>query len=317
MMNSALSTAQPTRNQVLHDVRAVIDVADVDLTAVRSDPAEYWAVLAISPQPHSGSATLRDAVIDGGTGRVVGLAEPDASWFEPVLIREGEWRVVTALSSGTPVSSGSYSWAEPQRLLTRDRLRADIYDPFSLPATVLCRLEPVPAPISFHEVSVLPVGWANAVAEAVSGAIAARARAQPSSVAAHQQLRSWLSSPYPLLFSVATAALIRDHILDGDMFDELLDQLSGYRRAVFHYVTVSVGQYLGHDRLTESLTRAWANPNESDHRRAAVLGLIAAWQVAPQAAEIFMTRARAAIYDDEDDYVRGAAELFPPLYEQK
>jgi hypothetical protein len=309
MINSTLSTAPPSPSRILHDMRAIADVVQVDLTAVGLDPAVRWAVLRTSPQPHSGSATLMDAVMDGATGRTVGLIDSRRAPFEPVIIREGDWRVVSVLSGEAPADRGRYSWAEPQRVFTRRQSRTDIYDPFALPATILCRFEPAAAP-SFHEVSVLPDGWEETATEAVAAAsLPSTARLQPSSPAAYHKLLSWLSSPYHLLFSTAISALIRDYALSAETFDKLLAQLNGYRRAVFHYATLSSGHYLGQKRVISSLIRAWTTDYEPDQRRAAALGLLAAWHIAPQAVEIPMSRVRAIITDDDDDYVRRAFEL--------
>jgi hypothetical protein len=311
MITTPLSTAPSTREQFLHDARAVADVVDVDLTAVARDSGLHWAVLQTLPEPHSGSATLLGAAIDGTTGRFVGLTDPRSTHFQPAIIREGQWRLLTALYEEAAETSGHYRWTEPTGSFGRRRLRNDIYDPFAHPAKVLCRFEPEVASRSpFRRVSVLPDGWEETVSDAVAAARrASMAQHARSSPAAHRELRSQLYSPYHLLFSTSVAALTRDLALDADTFNEIMDQRRGYSRAVLHYVTLCFGQYLGHERLTRSLTRAWEGDGEIDHRRAATLGLATAHYFAPQSATAFMPVARAAIAQDDDRYVQRGLQL--------
>jgi hypothetical protein len=285
MIETNLSSAPSTEEQFLHDVRAIADVVDINLAAVGMDAEALWVVVQTFPEAHSGSATLHDVAINGATGRLVG-AGLRTGGLQADVVREGKWRILEVLSGTPPTTSGHYNWSQPWQLLTRGLSREDVYDPFIHPATMLCLIEPASAGrSSFHQISVLPEGWAELVADAVSAAHQiGLSPDEPATEATYGRLRSLLESPNELLLSTSIAALTRGQALDADTHDELLGRLNGYQRSVLHYMTLCHGQYLGRARIIGSLARAWEPSVASDHRRAATLGLVAARLLAPRSA---------------------------------
>src|SRR5271169_6532640 len=102
MVDTPLSQAPATRDRVLHDARAVLDVSEFDVTQL---PEGLWAVVRLVPALHSGSATVSGAFIDGDTGRLVDAAgrsvsEPPgtaASAGRGTIWYEGSYEITAAL----------------------------------------------------------------------------------------------------------------------------------------------------------------------------------------------------------------------------
>jgi hypothetical protein len=319
MTSTPLALASPTSERLLHDVRAVADAVDVDLARIGADPAEVWVVLETTPALGSGSASVRDAWLDAETGEVV-LPEGDTA-ANAIVIREGKWRVISVLSGTPPASSGLYSWTEPRRHRTRGLPREDLYDPFASATRVLCRVEASGgAGVSFHDVSVLPEGWDNHVADAINAVPRlGDVLAPPTDAAAVERGKVLLTSPNPLVFARALAALAKAGAVDRETHEQLLGRERGYRRALVHYVTLrhadpgSAPWMMA--LIQEDLT------GDPDQRRAAALGVTAAWLLAPGPMSAsfadFSPTARPDLLPShakacDDAYVRQALTLLAP-----
>jgi hypothetical protein len=142
---------------LLHDARAVHDIAVIGLAAYLSD-GPPWIVALATPGPRSGKATTPGAYIDGKTGKVVMPPSP-----QTVVMKQGTWQVVAG-GQGRQ----EYAWNEP---MERKRVPApeDQYSPFIHGGDVLFRPAPqVAALADLGPVALLFSGWAQEVAPALA-----------------------------------------------------------------------------------------------------------------------------------------------------
>jgi hypothetical protein len=225
---------------------------------------------------------------------------------------EGTYEILTTVSGRSAAAAGRYSWREPHPLVTRELSPRDIYDPFTRPATVVGRaISPAREGAPIDPVYVLPQGWERHVAAA------AGVPREPSA----ETLADWLASPNPLLFTRAVTTLTRGGRLDDRLLRSLLDRADGYLRATLHFATLRYGGYLGTETVTRGIDADFSADSESDHRRAAALGLLAA-RLFPSAvtadalAGWTPLRRPAGIRDEAliaaDPYVREAFAILAP-----
>lgn len=262
MVDTPLSQAPATQQRVLHDTRAILDAGELD--AVRLD-GQTWVVLRTTPTPTSGSGTVPGAFVDGSTGRLIDSATGHVvSPTAPLVIGyAGDYEIVTNLSGQPPAPNGQYAWQEPLAGIVRGLPRENVYHPFAQPGTVVGRYRPdVSDAAPFDPVYLIPDGWQAHVPEAV-GAPGPAARAD------------WLASANPLLSARALTALARDGQLDEPMLRARLAAVDGYPRALTHFLALRHAGRLGASALWSGLAADFASP-DTDHRRAAALGLLTA-----------------------------------------
>lgn len=281
MSNGSLASARPSAARLLHDVRAVADVADFDLAKPVSASSELWVVMRTDPGPTSGSATVSGTWIDAATGVITSAqtsTEPVAS-----VTRDGEWHILSVLSGASDMKTGRYEWTEPRVQRTRGPTRDDLYDPFAHPAHVVCRFDPERSAAPFTEVTVLPAKWESHVRQAV---VEARATGAPGggtgsgSQAELERARSLVNSSNPLLSTRGMAVLARHGALTDDLYEELLGSVHDYPRAVLHYVAIRHPHGDGVARRRSMVERDLAG--DTDARRAAALGIATATVFGPR-----------------------------------
>jgi len=311
MVDTPLSQAQATRERVLHDARAVLDVSEFEAAQMGMG---VWVVLRVMPAPHSGAATTNETVLDGDTGRLVDQSGAEASLAGPAVVRfEGAYEITSALSGPPPPASGRYSWREQQPAVVRGMPREYVYNPFARGGTVLCQLDPAAGETTpFSHVSLLPEGFDAYVQEA--------ARAASELTGGVETIDRWLASRNPLLSTQAVRELARRQRLDEPSLRSMLETADGYIRAVLYFTALRDAQYLGAGVLRAGFDADFAQGSETDHRRAAALALLTAQLFAPQAAasiadQIALRRdggllAAAAIADEP--YVRETIAVMTP-----
>ncbi len=320
MADTPLSQAPAVRQRVLHDARAVLDVSEFDVTQLAEGP---WIVLRALPAPHSGSATVSGAFIDGDTGRLVDESGRFADQSRGTtssagygtIWYEGSYEIMSVLAGQPPPEAGRYSWLEQQPMVVRGTPRERVYNPFARGGTVLCQFDPAAHEISpFSRVCLLPEGFEAHVATAARG-VSELAGAAPAEAPGR-----WLTSPNPLLSAQAVRELARGQRLTEQSLRSLLETADGYNRAVLHFTALRDGQYLGADVLRSGFDTDFVPGSEPDHRRAAALALFTAQLFAPQAAALIADElplrrdagllAAAAVA--EDPYVREAITILTP-----
>ena len=280
MADSRLSLAPATAQRVLHDVRAVIDVCDMDLERIGASGTGASVVLSTTPDPYSGSATIPGVVTDGETGRVVDRAGGAADLNQPVMVLfEGRFQVLTVLSGSTPTREGRYSWMQPLAIFARGVTRRGVFDPFTLGGTVICRYHPGAADAPFEDVRLLPEEWETQVADAVQAARRVVLQ-QPAARPAGAELRDQVESANPILFAQSMNAFAKAGWIDSPLLASLYDRLRGYRRAVLHFATLRHPQS-GTAAAVRNRLQADLAGTDRDRRRAAALGLLAARLFAP------------------------------------
>ena len=117
--------------KVMHDARAVHDMALLNLVDLLKHGIPQWTVARVTPAANSGFVTIADASINAETGELV--ASPNSP---VVLMKRGTWTAVAA-SQLRIVSNEAYSLTKPFRQVTRSRTAEDYYSPFVDGGTVI------------------------------------------------------------------------------------------------------------------------------------------------------------------------------------
>ena len=93
---------------LLHDARAVHDLASIRFKDFEVDGILFWVVAIITPAPTSGSATIPGAHINSDSGKLIA---PPAS--QTVVVKKGTWKVL--ISAGSPGNQARISTHGPSR----------------------------------------------------------------------------------------------------------------------------------------------------------------------------------------------------------
>ena len=157
-------TQEQSSGSPFPDARAIRDMAELRFDVPPDSGARPWSLIRITPEPHSGSATFADAMIEGETGRLVDvhtLQPIPPEQTKPRIIKEGSWQMIEELGKAAGVTSGEYSWLE----LPRERIRRlapdDLYSPFVGGGIILCAFDvAAEGPAQFQSVYLVPQGWA-------------------------------------------------------------------------------------------------------------------------------------------------------------
>ena len=236
-----LLTAPP--GQDLHDLRAVYDIGNLRLDAGVNAGDSPWSVLRVSPDPHSGSATLIGAAIDGKTGRIVDAASgkpADEASMPAGMIEEGSWAAITRIGAPMGKQQGRYKWTKPLEHDKRKLGPDDIYLPFSNGGTVLCRHNPqMEGTPQFSSVNLLPSGWEAHVPSAFD---AVRKNKVLSGSAASNADKTSLTAMLPnanaIISALAFRSLSENGNLDTQTIQQTLSKASGYQRSVLMYIAL-------------------------------------------------------------------------------
>jgi len=105
-MQIAHANAAQAQVMVLHDIRAVHDIASLGWLIPPMSKSR-WVIARIEPATGSGAGTVPGGYIDGATGKFV--APPNAS---PVTIRKGTWTLIGG-GSEAPGKARPYDWTQP------------------------------------------------------------------------------------------------------------------------------------------------------------------------------------------------------------
>ncbi len=135
-MQGVEQARQVASTQVVHDARAVHDMADLKLADL-SRGNRPWVVSRVRPAPQSGSATIPGASIRGDTGQFV---SPPHS--PPVVMKLGSLQVLSGSEPQTK-SSETYSWTEPLDEEKRVLSPEDYYSPFMKGGVIINAAQPV------------------------------------------------------------------------------------------------------------------------------------------------------------------------------
>ncbi|HXM45786.1 MAG TPA: hypothetical protein VN924_31410 [Bryobacteraceae bacterium] len=203
-MQAANVTPDQAQAMVLHDIRAVHDIAALTWLslAIRQGP---WMIARIEPDPDSGAGTVPGGYIDGATGRFV--APPNTP---PVVVKRGAW---TVIEGGTEpaASTRRYDWGEPIHGSERELQPEEMYSPFVRGGVILFRPGTRPGALGFfQDVVLLFPKWSTDAATAIT-----YARQHPSAFRDSggglgvKELRGILGGGNPLLTVAAFAQLSR------------------------------------------------------------------------------------------------------------
>jgi len=245
-MNSEQSSAIPkAATSLLHDARAVHDVASLQFASYQFDGHPVWVLAVVTPRPDSGAARVPGSFTDVKTGRTVTPAGAST-----VVVKDGTWKVLASVGKGHKPLTNEYAWSEPfgpKQTLTAE----DYYSPFVSGGIILFR------PVSgasgvdqFGPVCLLFQDWEPYVRPAfdfaeqhpslfLDGKPALDNTAQPTEL---------LSGPNELLTVWAFRQLLLSGQMSTDRARQRLADSSGYLAAILTYLLLTAPMLEGKTR---------------------------------------------------------------------
>lgn len=147
-------------DELARDSRIVHDMAQMHFDG--GDKRGAWVILDIRPSPRSGGATIPGAVIDGTPGNTSSHERTLSG--QTIILEEGSWRLLQALDRYDGPRRGSFTWHKPLRTHQRTADPDDVYAPFALGGTVVCRLDlSLKDEAAFDPSFLIPRGWETEV----------------------------------------------------------------------------------------------------------------------------------------------------------
>lgn len=276
---------------LLHDARAIHDLATLRFDEYALGGKPSWVLATITPGPHSGAATVPGGYIEADTGKLV-----IPSGAQTSIIKEGAWKVLAAASPGPNHADGSYSWYEPMEAGRRILHPEDYYSPFAHSCSILFRPMPEKAGMEqFGATRLVFPDWIAGVAAAFAFYQAnARLLDPGTQILPRPPLLQLVSQKNPLLASVAFRVLLSLGLVEPEYLRAQVVRRPGPLCAVFGYLAIvtsdpstthpwwlELGQSL--DKASEPAARALVlgafaaglfRAHDSDHlaRAKAVLG---------------------------------------------
>ena len=256
---------------VIHDARAVHDIASLRLENFMVQGRPTWVVAIVIPGPRSGSANIPGAYINGATGEFVA---PQNS--EPVVLKEGRWRAL-AISEQAAASEGTYSWSEP--IIEKRKLAPeDYYSPFARGGTILLSRTPDATGLEqLGAVYLLFHDWDQYAAPAFTfisshPALLADDHVGPSELA---QLAQLLSESNKVLAVLAFRGLVGSGQMDPNLAGNQLRQAGSNLAAVYTYLILVTAKDDPH-QLSQHLIKVSLKTNDATKLRSFALGAFAA-----------------------------------------
>jgi hypothetical protein len=281
MSDNELLAAGPGVEQHLYDLRAVTDMVNLHLEAAGNVPAQGWAVLRITPDQYSGSATFIGGAIDGSTGKLIEAAtgRPAAPGsLQLGIVEKGSWQALTRIGSPRGKQGGRYDWT---KLLIDNKPKIepeDIYQAFAKGGVILCKHDPqVEGAAQFDSVSLLPQGWESFVRPAIAAVRKNNALfGAPASVSRKDALRAMLQDKNSIVSTIAFRSLAESGALDAEILHEGHTKSTGYRRAVFMYIALLNSRTVGEPVVEQELRQSIQNTRRGPDSRPVALALAAA-----------------------------------------
>ncbi len=251
MPQAAYTTPEQAQAMVLHDIRAVSDIAS--LKWLRQPIKEgQWVIARIKPDAGSGAGTIPGGYIDGATGQFI--APPGAP---PVIVKHGTW---TVLAGGTESASAPhrYDWNEPMQESERGLQPEEMYSPFVRGGVILFRPGgELGTRGYFQDLVLLFPEWSGDAASALTFAhehpSAVKAPASDKGV---KELRSILHGGNRLLTAVAFAQLsIAGNLSATEADDAVL-------RAEPRLAAILIYRLLVQSRAVESAIQRASQPDQ-------------------------------------------------------
>jgi hypothetical protein len=210
--------------KVMHDARAVHDMASLNLVDLLRHGTPQWTIARITPAANSGFATIPGDSINAAV----------------VLMKQGTWTAIAGSGPHLP-SNETYSLAEPFRQMKRSPTLEDYYSPFikggvvivgtTRPWTSLQELGPVY--LTFDN-------WASDMPEAMTFVLRDSSLFQDSDLsAATSELIALLSRDNPLLQIQAFRRLITLPGVPSASIEKHLSSASVHLAAVFTQLLLS------------------------------------------------------------------------------
>jgi len=260
-MQIAHANAAQAQVMVLHDIRAVHDIASLGWLIPPMSKSR-WVIARIEPATGSGAGTVPGGYIDGATGKFV--APPNAS---PVTIRKGSWTLIGG-GSESPGKARPYDWTQPVQQPGRVLAPEDMYSPFVQGGVVAF----LPGKESgdrdfFRHVNLLFPDLANDMAAALAYLQEPGIVREPKSDGDAAHLRAMLGSDNEVLAAAALSLLVKAGRFTAADADDLLVRAKPRLDAILIYSLLAEG------RTVEPLIQRARDP---DRLRWMALGALAA-----------------------------------------
>lgn len=218
--------APPTDNDhaLAYDVRAVFEIATLDMAEYEPNGRPSWIVAAVSPGPQSGQ-----------------WAYPLVDPHRPV-VKEGTWKVIASSPLAIPTCSGSYLWFEASGF-EHGAVPETEHSPFVRGGSILFRPNLIKTDDEqFGAVRLLFPGWAGTIAAGF-----AFYEANPRVLAPMPRsfmipkLEELVAGANPLLSMVAFRTLLANQLVSAEWVRAQLVAASGTLGAMFAYLSVVAG----------------------------------------------------------------------------
>ncbi len=162
MPQTANTTPEQAQTMVLHDIRAVHDIASLAWLGPAATSGQ-WIVARIKADAESGTGTVPGGYIDGSTGQFV--TPPGAS---PVVVKRGAWTVVAG-GNEPAGTTHRYEWTEPIERTGRKLQPEEMYSPFTRGGVILFHPAGQPGTRDyFQDVVLLFPEWSSDAATALT-----------------------------------------------------------------------------------------------------------------------------------------------------
>lgn len=252
-MQGSDEARQAASVKVLHDARAVHDMATLDLSGLVQHGTAQWVVARIVPASQSGFATIPGANIRADTGQFVNPGNAS-----PVLMKQGHWEVLASSGVQEP-PSGTYSWTEPLATAKRHLTPEDYYSPF-VKGGIVIRGSALNKGLSGNQPPVYLTfdNWVQDVPDAIAHAVTP----QPTS--------NLLGTPNPLLQVQAFRRLLQSGALQPSQLADAVARASEDVAAVDTYLALVHKRDAG-----EQLAKLVGASNSDDTCRGIVIGAYA------------------------------------------
>jgi hypothetical protein len=162
--SSTMSLASPPN--LIHDASIIHDTTAFRLNRVFKEHDQIWALMHITPGSLSGSGFSKGTYIKAETGEVV--RKPGA---HDVILINGSWKLVAALTKPPDQKSGRYDWEEPFIGWRSNPTIRDLYTIFRQGGggSVICRCDPKAKDSGqFTSVCLVPRQWERFVKPALT-----------------------------------------------------------------------------------------------------------------------------------------------------
>lgn len=278
MLPDAVPPLPPTE-ALMHEARAVHDVATLQLSDYRIQAGSSWIVATLAPAADSGAATIPGAYVEAETGQLVNVDQ-----HEPVVMKQGRWQAQAAGDAQAP-TQGRYAWTEPMDRPMRKLAPEDLYSPFAHGGTVLFQWRASDDGAPPRHAHLLFPEWAPYAAQALrASAHLSQTLAEVGAAApARAEATQLVVGPNAVSATLAFRALLGAADGFAAQAPALLEQAEPRRLSTFVYLGLTAAPATDRARWSQVLSRQVTQSTQPERLLAMAHGAYAAALFASEA----------------------------------